>query len=319
MAIECDVDDDMRPKLRSRDLDHELRRVAERQHGVVALRQLVAAGACPRAVGRRVERRTLHIVHRGVYVFGHGNLRGDGRVMAAVLAGGEGAAASHLSAAQLWDVPVSRGGPAHVTVARARQQRRGIVFHRATLSPDELTSVRGIGVTTVARTLLDLASLLPRQRLETALREAEYRGLTDLVPVSVLVERHAGARGVRSLRELIESSALGDDRTESELEDRFSAFVDARRLPEPRRNVALTADGKPIRADCVWSPQRLIVELDGRSAHSRRSAFESDRARDRALQVAGWRVVRVTWAQLHVSPDALERDLRALLAAPPSG
>ena len=173
-------------------------------------------------------------------------------------------------------------------------------------------------MTTVARTLLDLASLLPRQRLETALREAEYRGLTDLVPVSVLVERHAGARGVRSLRELIESSALGDDRTESELEDRFSAFVDARRLPEPRRNVALTADGKPIRADCVWSPQRLIVELDGRSAHSRRSAFESDRARDRALQVAGWRVVRVTWAQLHVSPDALERDLRALLAAPPS-
>jgi very-short-patch-repair endonuclease len=79
------------------------------------------------------------------------------------------------------------------------------------------------------------------------------------------------------LRELIESSALGDDRTESELEDRFSAFVNARRLLEPWRNLPLAVDGKPIRADCVWSAQRLIVELDGRSAHSRRSAFESDR------------------------------------------
>jgi predicted transcriptional regulator of viral defense system len=113
--------------------------------------------------------------------------------MAAVLAGGDGAAASHLSAAQLWDLPVSRGGPAHVTVARARQRRRGIVFHRATLSPDELTSVRGIGVTTIARTLLDLASVLPRHRLETVLREAEYRGLPDLVPVSALVKRQPGA------------------------------------------------------------------------------------------------------------------------------
>jgi very-short-patch-repair endonuclease len=120
------------------------------------------------------------------------------------------------------------------------------------------------------------------------------------------------------LRELIESSALGDDRTESELEGRFSAFVAARRLPMPRRNVPLAVDGNPIRADCVWSAQRLIVELDGRSAHSRPSAFKSDRARDQALQIPGWRVVRVTWAQLHVSPDALERDLWALLAAAPA-
>jgi very-short-patch-repair endonuclease len=315
MHRERDVGDAMRPKLHARALDRQIRRIAERQHGVLALGQLVAAGACPRAVGRRIERETLRVVHRGVYVFGCADLGARGRTMAAVLAGGEGSAASHLSAARLWDLPAPPGAAAHVTVPRARRRRRGIVFHRSALAADELTFVGRIRVTTVARTLLDLASILPRYRLETALNEAEYRGLADLVPLSVLVERHAGRRGVKAMRALLTSLTLGDDRTASELEDRFAEFIAARRLPRPGRNVPLTVGGQRIHADCAWIEESLIVELDGRAAHARRSAFESDRARDRALQAAGWRVVRVTWAQLHTAPDALERDLRTLLGA----
>ena len=79
----------------------------------------------------------------------------------------------------------------------------------------------------------------------------------------------------------------------------------------------IEVNGVWIEADCIWREQRLIVELDGHATHSTRSAFESDRARDRALIAAGWRVMRITWRQLHDEPQALTRDLRASLMARP--
>ena len=67
--------------------------------------------------------------------------------------------------------------------------------------------------------------------------------------------------------------------------------------------------------DCAWPAQRLIVELDGRAAHGTREAFERDRERDRLLQAASWRVIRVTWRQVSADPAAVAMDLRTLLAA----
>jgi REase_MTES_1575 len=105
--------------------------------------------------------------------------------------------------------------------------------------------------------------------------------------------------------------------TRNDLEDGFLGLLEAARLPRPGTNVPIEVNGVWIEPDCMWRAQRLIVELDGNATHATRSAFESDRARDRALIAAGWRVMRITWRQLHDEPEALTRDLRASLTARP--
>jgi very-short-patch-repair endonuclease len=102
--------------------------------------------------------------------------------------------------------------------------------------------------------------------------------------------------------------------TRSALEDRFWDVVVAHALPAPRRNWIVTVGTRAHEVDVAWPAARLAVELDGRAFHDTASAFESDRARDRALAVAGWRVVRVTWRHLRDDPGAVVDDLRRLLS-----
>ena len=137
--------------------------------------------------------------------------------------------------------------------------------------------------------------------------------LADPLSLHHLVARHPGRRGVATLRALLADAALGTTVTRQELEHVFAAFVKEAGLPRPATNVLV--EGYEV--DAVWRDARLIVELDGRAVHSTRRAFESDRARDRALTVAGWRVIRVTWRQLHRDRAALAGDLHRLAKAPP--
>jgi hypothetical protein len=110
-------------------------------------------------------------------------------------------------------------------------------------------------------------------------------------------------------------SVLEDARgvTRSELEARFSSWVEAAGQPRPERNAYVQVQGDWFESVCVWRRQRVIVELDGRAFHAMPMAFERDRARDRALAAAGWRVVRVTWLQLNGEPESLAADLQTLL------
>lgn len=175
-------------------------------------------------------------------------------------------------------------------------RRSRIHPHCAVLTPDEVTTIDGIPVTTPTRTLLDLAATLPRRAVEQAVNQAEILNL----PVEVA---HPGRRGVTRLRQLEPA------RIRSELERRFLAFLKAAVLPRPQINTYIEG----FEAHFAWPDQRLVVELDGYATHRTRHAFETDRARDRHLQARGWRVVRVTWRQLHGQPGALARALRALL------
>src|SRR5206468_4058016 len=148
-----------------------------------------------------------------------------------------------------------------------------------------------IPVTTVARTLLDLAAILPRPQLERAIERAEALRLSDTVPLDALLKRHPGRRGTAALREILEKGAP-PALTRSELEERFLTFLDAHGLPRPEVNVDLHLPDRWIQPDFLWRDQRLIVELDGRETHGTRAAFEHDRERDRILQAHGWRVIR---------------------------
>ena len=233
--------------------------------------------------------------------------------MAAVLAGGSGAALSHRSAAALWGLRPSLRWLTEVTVERQRWPRRGIEIHRGKLRSDEVTVLRGIPVTTVARTLLDLAVVLGRRQVERAVHEAEVRRLDDSRSLQELVARHPRRRGVATIKAILAAGRIGSTVTHSELEARFVSFLDALGLPRPEVNASLQVAGRWVEADCLWRAQRLIVELDGHAFHATTGAYERDRARDRSLHAGGWMVVRITWRQLHDDPDALATDLRSLL------
>ncbi len=287
--------------------------LALRQHGVVARRQLGELGLGRRAIDVRVERGRLHRVHRGVYAVGHRGLSRDGHVMAAVLAGGEGAVVSHRSAGALWGVCADRATAVEITVPVTRRDRADIVQHQAAVAPDERTTIRRIPVTTAFRTLLDLAAILDARRLRRAVHEAEVLGLRDEVSLGRLIERHRGRRGVAALRAVLADGALGAHVTRNELELRFLELIGDARLPAPQVNGLLKVAGRMVEIDFAWPDRRLAVELDGHATHATRKGFERDRERDRALQAAGWRVVRVTWRQLRGAPGAVVADLRALL------
>jgi hypothetical protein len=225
--------------------------------------------------------------------------------MSAVLA--TGGVLSHRAAAAHHGIWAS----SHVEVSvRSVRRRGGIHAHRAALAEDEVTCVDNIPVTTVARTLFDLASVLRRSQLERALNEAEVRGLRDVLSLPDLIARYPRRHGTRMLKSVLED-ACGV--TRSELEARFSSWVEAAGLPRPERNAYVQVQGDWFESVCVWRRQRVIVELDGRAFHAMPMAFERDRARDRALAAAGWRVVRVTWLQLHGEPESLAADLQTLL------
>jgi hypothetical protein len=182
------------------------------------------------------------------------------------------------------------------------------------LPADERTVVDGIPVTTVPRTVFDLAASSSVDRVETAIRQAEYLRLHDRLSLLDLVNRYPRRRGVRRLREALSRiETLPRGRTRSPLEERFLPFPRQFGLPRPRLNDWITVGGKRFQVDCHWPGTRQVVELDSWEAHGTRSAFRQDRARDRILGTAGYSVTRISWAQLDDEPEAVAADLRKLI------
>lgn len=287
-----------------------------RQHGVVAVRQLYALGLSERQVSRRAEAGWLHRLHRGVYAVGHSRLTREGSWMAAVLAIGNGAVLSHRSAAGLWTIWGSKP-QARVDVVVAsgsgRATRPGVVVHRcAALAADDVTRHHGIPVTAPARTLLDLATVLPRRPLERAVDEAERLRLCDLADLREILVRHSGRPGAGTLRAVLRSHAVGSTATRSELEERFLALCARRNLPPPLVNAPLL----DYVVDFHWPASRLVVEVDGRASHDTRRAFQGDRDRDSRLAAHGYRTLRFTWWDVTARPAVVADRVRRVLAGP---
>lgn len=293
--------------------DRAIARLAERQYGVVSRGQLVDLGVSRHAIAHRINAGRLHRLHSGVYAVGHRSLPREGRWMAGVLAGGGGAVLSHRSAAALWGLRATVPSRAEITSVCSTRSSQSLLRHCAKLPQDEITMRHGIPVTTVSRTLLDLAAVVSAAEFERMVREAEFLRLPDRPPLSDLLARYPRRRGARVVRITLERlSRLAPGASRSRLEDRFLRFAVRAKLPVPETNVVIRIRGRTYEADCLWREQRLIVELDSHEAHGTRSAFESDRKRDRHLQVAGWAVIRVTNHHLDES-EALAADIRTLL------
>lgn len=178
-------------------------------------------------------------------------------------------------------------------------------MHRSgRLGSDQVTVHEGIPVTTLARTLLDLADVLSLQDLERALHEAEYLGLFDLAALTAVVHNNPGRRGAKLLR----AAKSPPEMTKTELERRLLAIVERHNLPRPKVNEQL--EGYEV--DFMWPDAKLIVETDGFAAHGTRRAFEIDRLRDRRLGRAGFRTIRLTPRSLAYEAEIVA-DLRAML------
>ncbi len=236
--------------------------------------------------------------------------------MAAVLTSGPDTVLSHWSAAHLWMIRPNSRTRIDVTVAHRSRSSKPIRRHISEVPDDERAVEEGIPVTTVPRTILDLAATEDADTVENLLRESEFRQLSDRLSLPDLIERYPGKRGIRKVQ--IALDRLKEDpvgRKRSRLEERFAPFLRLHHLSLPRFNDWIVLGAKRYMVDCHWPDLRQVVELDGWDGHSTRTAFREDRARDRRLAAAGYRVAHITWNQLDDEPAEIAADLRALLNA----
>jgi very-short-patch-repair endonuclease len=299
---------------RTRDDDRWLGELAERQHGVVGRDQLVEGGFGRGAISARLRSGRLHRLHSGVYLVGHRLIQREGRWLAAVLASGPDAVLSHYSAAALWGPRPTSRTTIDVTVPHATRSSELIRRHVSEVAGDERAEREGIPVTSVPRTIFDLAAAEPLDVVKALLREMEFKELWDRLSLGHLVERYPGRRGIRKVTAALEGlkdEPVGEQK--STLEERFAPFCRRHRLPLPRFNHPIEAGDKTFQVDCHWPGTNQIVELDGWQAHKSRSAFREDKARDRRLVTAGYTVTHLTWNQLDDEPEAIASDRRVLL------
>lgn len=236
--------------------------------------------------------------------------------MGGVLACGDGAGLSHACATALWEVRPYSGSYIDVTIptrnGRARRDR--IRLHRSsTLTAEDLTTRRAIPVTTIARTLLDIAAIVTAASLARTVEQSEIRRLFDLAAVERTLDRHPNHPGAARLTRALDLYR-DDEFTRSELEAAFIALCDAHAVPRPLVNHIV--EGQEV--DFFWADQRLIVETDGRGTHLTHAAFERDRARDARLLALGYRVLRFTELQIRLERSTVADTLRAVLAATPT-
>jgi very-short-patch-repair endonuclease len=278
--------------------------LAARQHGVVAVWQLLQRGVPRRALDSAVKALHLHRLHRGVYAVGHDAVGPRGRELAAVLSCGPEAVGSHRMAGSIWGF-VRSATRYEVTAPRSRRSRGGVVVHRSRrLDAADRAVVDAVPVTSVARTLVDLADVLSEKRLADAVHEAEVLRLFDLRRVELALA-HAPGRPGRGRLVRVLAAYREPPMTRSEAERRFLRLCDHHSLPQPKTNQLL--HGHEV--DFHWPDKDLVVEIDGAAAHHTRKAFVNDRRRDRALAKLDIRVVRIAASDL----EAGASDIAALI------
>jgi very-short-patch-repair endonuclease len=287
--------------------DRAVQALAGRQHGIVKGKQVREAGLSQRQIERRLEAGWLVPQYRGVYAVGHTALTDKSHLIAAVYASGEQALAGYRAAGKLWGV--LRGSqPIEVTSPRSRVAGKGFILHRTRLIHDEDRAlIDNIPVTSLARTIVDLADVLPEKLVAIAVHEAEIMRLFDLRQVERVLERLPGRRGRHKLKRVL--SAYGDVQpfTRSRAERLVLSMCEEHGLPRPRVNTWVDMH----EVDFHWPEANLVLEFDGGAVHRTTKAFYEDRKRDRALATRGIHVVRATDRD---DPAELAKELRAILS-----
>lgn len=281
---------------------------ANAQLGLLHHHDLQHEGLGRGAIANRLANARLTRVFGPVYAFGHTALAFEALWLAALWACGPGVALSHVTAAAYfgWRTP-DPGEPVHLSTTRAIRSREGITVHRVRyLAAIDLFQPRRFTVTAIPRTFVDLADVLPWP---------DYRALADgqrrlSVEAIAAAQRRAPFRaGAQLVRRLIEAD---EAHTKSEFERRYLRFAARHGLPRPD---ALNTPLAGHTVDCLYASERLVVELDGRAYHQRRAEMRADRRRDSDVQLAGHRILRLVWDDLHADEAAQTADRVARMLA----
>ncbi|MGZ4138255.1 MAG: DUF559 domain-containing protein [Actinomycetota bacterium] len=290
-------------------LDAKISRLATRQHGVFSRTQALRCGATDSSIRTRIVAGRWEWLHPGVYRVAGLPQSWRQLLLAACLAWGDGALASHRSAARLWRFPGFEHAPLEITVPRIRRGRNAaLIVHWSDVPPNDATVLETIPVTSPFRTLLDLASLASIEVVEEALDDALRRRLASISRLRWHLGESAGRgrRGIVVLRSLLDARDRSNDVPQSVFETKLLRTLKKAGLPEPVLQHPVRI-GKNIIAvvDFAFPALRLAIEADGYRWHSGRVRSEHDRARRNSLTALGWRVVHVTWTDLASDPDAV--------------
>jgi very-short-patch-repair endonuclease len=285
-------------------------KLAANQQGVVAAWQLVKLGFSRGWIEHQVRLGRLHRVFRGVYSVGHANVTAQGRAMAGVLSCGPGAALSHWSAARLWGLLQTNHAVIEVVLSSNRDGPKGVRVHRdRRLDRNDITRRDGIPITTVPRTLLDLAAVAEPRQLRRAVNETVRQGRLSGRVVADLCAQHEHKKGIKAFRAVTAALHPQTRRTRSDLEVDFLRLCRKYQLPQPDVNIEI--EGYEV--DIHFPGTKLIVELDGYEFHRTRTEFDSDRRRDAHLKVKGYEVLRVSDEWLNSDARGVAMTIRALL------
>ena len=289
------------------DVDERAAWLADRQAGVASRRQLLELGVSDDAIRHRLRAKRWRAIHRGVYLVGVFSPSQRARWIAAILAAGPGSVLSHLSSAQAQELARERNVVGVTVSGRGARRLSGVVVHRVRrLDPADVTRVGGLPVTTVPRTLLDLAETESFDRLRKIAEEAERRELLDLAAIGACMKRNPGRRGLALLDRLLREYLPVDGANEG-IEREFQRFVAEYGFPQPQCNVLVGG----LLVDFYWPEAKLVVELDSRGFHSHWSATERDHERDAKLMRLDIHTLRVTSRRLSHDRDGLAGDIEA--------
>lgn len=301
----------------NKDIERSIRKLTSQQHAAISRRQALALGLGRKAIQKRIDDEVWVPARRGIYASAGSPQTWEQRVMLAVVSGGPGAVASHITAASLWRLVDRRPTTTHITVPHSRRLTTslGRVIHRSRIVPD-IRRVSGIPVTSPARTLVDIAAERDEGQLEAALDSAlNLRLVSSPALIRYIANRGLGnRRGVALLNRLLDDRDKGS--TESELERRFLRVVRNARLLEPGRQHRV---GRR-RIDFAYIEERIAIELDGFAEHGVKRAFEDDRRRQNELTLQGWVVLRFTWDDVTRRTDVVIATIEhALLSSTRGG
>lgn len=302
------------------DARRALAALARRQHGVFTRSQALALGLSRHQIDHGVDAGRFERLGGGVYRAAGAAPSWSQKLTAAVLSGGPDAVASHRSAAHLWELDGSRAGIVEVTVPRHRRpmHRDGVRVHESTDLVLAAPSVRGrIPVTGLVRTLIDLADVVPRERLGQAVDDAIRRRLTDWDEIAAIRSRHArrGRNGTGKMRDLLEER-YGSTIPDSHFGRLAADLLVDSGLPEPEIEYDIhAADGRWLaRVDLAYPAALLAVELDSVRYHLNERAFEADPVRQNRVVIEGWTFLRYTWKAYSRRPQVICAEVSAALA-----
>ena len=297
-----------------------LNAVARDQRGVFTMAQAIACGFPRSTVVSRTARGSYEAIHPGVYGVSGSEDSWHRRLVASVFAAGEPSAASHRTAAYLWEMTSTRPDEIEVTSRRHRRRVRSdmMVHESKDLRASDVVLVDRVPVTSAVRTVVDLGASAPPWMVERCLDSGLRGNLFTAWQVRCFIARVArpGRNGIGTIRPLVEERLAWETITDSDLEDLFRAVI--RRLPfpmpDPQFKVFRPDGGFVGRYDFAYPQRCALIETDSEGFHMDPVSFQRDRQKQNEAHALGWTVYRFTWRQLIDDPESVRTIIRAIWA-----